>query len=260
MGSAEVQGELWGAYPQMWADSQEVQMRSLYEATLGALEPLIGRQLLDAGCGSGLAVRLAADRGASVFGLDASSGLIEVARSRTPEADLRTGEIEELPYEDASFDVVTAFNAVQYTADRTAAMVELARVCRSDGKVAIGAWGDRSRCETEVVFDRLRELAPPAPGAPARPPISDPGVVEGLLEAAGLNVLGGSEVPLSFAYQDHDHAWDAWRAVGPIQRVIAVTGADAVRQMLHDVVEADRKPDGQLRQDNVFRYVIAQKV
>lgn len=207
-------------------------MRPLYEATLDALEPLRDQRLLDAGCGSGLAVHLAADRGASVFGLDASAGLIEVARSRTPAADLRSGEIEELPYEEASFDVVTAFNSVQYAADRVVAMAELARVCRAGGKVAIGAWGDRDRCETEVIFDRLRELAPPPLGTPAPLSLSDKGVIEGLLQGAGLKVNGGNEVPVSFAYRDHAQAWDAWLAVGPIQRVIAVAGSDAVFAVL----------------------------
>ena len=76
MGSAEVQGELWGRHPQTWAKFQESQMRPLYDATLDALEPLADRALLDAGCGAGLALRLAADRGAAVSGLDASAPLL----------------------------------------------------------------------------------------------------------------------------------------------------------------------------------------
>ncbi len=93
MGSAEVQGELWGRDPQSWARYMEAQLRPLYDATLDALEPLAGRTLLDAGCGAGLALRLAADRGAAVSGLDASAPLLEVARGRVPAAGLRTGDI-----------------------------------------------------------------------------------------------------------------------------------------------------------------------
>jgi SAM-dependent methyltransferase len=100
MGSAEVQGELWGRHPQTWAKYQESQMRPLYDATLDALEPLADRALLDAGCGAGLALRLAADRGAVVSGLDASAPLLEVARERTPQAALRTGDIQALPYDE----------------------------------------------------------------------------------------------------------------------------------------------------------------
>ena len=104
MGSAEVQGELWGRDPQSWARYMEAQLRPLYDVTLDALEPLAGRALLDAGCGAGLALRLAADRGAAVSGLDASAPLLEVARGRLPGAGLRTGDIQALPYDDASFD------------------------------------------------------------------------------------------------------------------------------------------------------------
>jgi SAM-dependent methyltransferase len=257
MGTAEVQGKLWGRNPQAWAEYQEAQMRPVYDATFGALGPLTGRALLDAGCGTGLAVRLAADRGASVSGLDACAALLEVARGRTPGADLRTGEIQALPYDDASFDVVTAFNSIQYATDPAAAVGELARVCRAGGTVAIGVWGDPARCETEALFARLRSLAPPPPGTPAPLAISDPGMVENLLEKAGLTVTGGEEVPASFGYADHEQAWTAHASAGPLQKVIELAGAQAVRQVMHDVLEADRKPDGQLRQDNVFRYILA---
>ena len=108
MGSATVQGELWGRNPRAWAEFQEPQVRPFYDATLDALEPLAGKNLLDAGCGTGLVIRLAADRGAVASGLDASSTLLEVARGRAPGADLRTGDIEALPYDDGAFDIVTS--------------------------------------------------------------------------------------------------------------------------------------------------------
>jgi SAM-dependent methyltransferase len=259
MGSADVQGELWGRDPQAWAELQEPQLRPFYEATLDALEPLTGKVLLDAGCGAGLVVRLAADRGATVSGLDASVPLLEVARGRTPSADLRAGEIQALPYDDASFDIVTAFNAIQYASDPSAAVQQLARVCRPGGQVAIGVWADPARCQTEALFARLRSLAPPPPGTPAPLAISDDGVVESLLEKAGMTLAVGGEAAVSLSYADHEEAWIAHTSAGPLQRVIGIVGIDAVRQVLHDVLEADRKPDGELRQDNVFRYILATK-
>ena len=259
MGSAEIQGELWGRDPQTWARYQEVQMRPLYDAALDALEPLAGRALLDAGCGAGLALRLAADRGAAVSGLDASAPLLEVARGRVPAAGLRTGDIQALPYDDAAFDVVTAFNSIQYATDPAAAVAQLARVCRPGGQVTIGVWGDPGRCQTEALFARLRTLAPPPPGTPAPLAVSDPGMVENLLEKAGLVVTSGGETPVSFCYADHEEAWTAHISAGPLRKVIEMAGPDAVRQVMRDVLEADRKPDGQLRQDNVFRYVLAAK-
>ena len=120
-------------------------------------------------------------------------------------------------------------------------------------------WGDPARCQTEALFARLRSLAPPPPGTPAPLAVSDSGVVESLLEKAGLTVTGGSEAAASFRYADHEQAWTAHASAGPLQKVIEIAGPDAVRQVMRDVLESDRKPDGELRQDNVFRYVVAAK-
>jgi SAM-dependent methyltransferase len=223
-------------------------MSPVFDALLDALEPLSGRRLLDAGCGAGLVARKAAERGAAVTGLDASDGLLDVARERVPDGDFSTGDIDALPYKDDNFDAVTAFNSIQYTPDPAATVAELARVCRTGGTVGIGIWGDPARCETDALFGRLRSLAPPPPGTPAPLACSDPGVVEGLLEKAGLTVYGGAEV-----------AWTAHTSAGPLQKVIDMAGAEQVRAVIDAVLEADRKPDGALRQDNVFRYVLARK-
>jgi SAM-dependent methyltransferase len=217
-GSALVQGKLWGRDPQASADGSESAMRGVYEATLDALEPLAGLSHLDVGCGAGLALQMSAARGATVTGLDASDGLLAFARIRLPDADLRVGEIEELPFADESFDVVTAFNSIQYAVDPSHAVAELARVCRSRGRVAIGAWGDPARCETEALFARLRSLAPPPPGTPTPFAISDAGVIEDLLTDAGLRVDGGAEVPLTLEFADMDQAWTRHSAAGPLQK------------------------------------------
>jgi SAM-dependent methyltransferase len=237
----------------------EQRVRPLFLATLDALEPLTGKNYLDAGCGSGQAAAEAARRGAVVFGLDASEPLLEVARARTPDGEFRVGEIQELPYADASFDVVTATNAIQYAVDPAAAVAELARVTRSGGRVGIGIWGDPARCETEGLFARLRALAPPPPGAPAPLACSDAGVVEELLVKAGLQVVDGDEVPVPIAFDSLDDAWRAHSSAGPLQKVIDTVGTEKVRAVIESVLEADRKPDGSLRQDNVMRYVIAAK-
>ncbi|HEX9065270.1 MAG TPA: class I SAM-dependent methyltransferase [Streptosporangiaceae bacterium] len=259
MGSASVQGPLWGRHPRTWSTTMEQKMRPLYRAAIGALGPLEGKQLLDAGCGAGQAAADAAAAGARVAGLDASEPLLEVARRRSPAGEFRTGDIEALPYASGSFDVVTAFNSIQYAIDPAAAVAELARVCRSGGTVVIGVWGDPARCETEALFGRLRSLAPPPPGTPAPLACSDAGVVEELLTKAGLAVQGGAEVSIPIEFASLDEAWIAHTSAGPLQKVLELAGQDAVREVIDTVLEADRKPDGSLRQDNVMRYVLAVK-
>ena len=71
-----------------------------------------GDRLLDMACGAGLAVELAGLRGALCAGIDASPRLIAVARDRSPEADLRVGDMNALPWGDESFDFVTSFRGI----------------------------------------------------------------------------------------------------------------------------------------------------
>jgi SAM-dependent methyltransferase len=259
MGSATAQGQLWGRHPEIWSTTMEQKMLPLYAAALDAAGPLTGLRFLDAGCGAGQAAAEAAQRGAEVSGLDASEPLLDVARGRTPSGEFRQGEIQELPYDDETFDVVSAFNSIQYAVDPAAAVAELARVCRRGGRVVIGIWGDPDRCETDGLFARLRSLAPPPPGTPAPLACSDRGVVEELLAKAGLEFADGAEVPFPVEFADLDEAWRAHSSAGPLQKVIDTVGPDAVREVIDAVLTADRKPDGALRQDNVMRYVVAVK-
>jgi SAM-dependent methyltransferase len=257
MGSADVQARLWGAAPRDWAEVCEPLTRPLHEATLAALAPLSGLALLDVGCGTGLVVRLATEQGARATGVDVAEPMLAVARELVPGADLRVGDIEALPFDDATFDVVTAFNAVQYAADPRAGVAELARVVRPGGPVAIGVWGDPARCDTDVLFQRIRALAPPPQGAHAPLAISTPGVVEGLLADAGLAEVASGEVSCPFVYPDLATGWRGQASIGPLRRAIAIAGAEAVRAVFDDALEPHRQPDGSYRQDNVFRYVIA---
>jgi len=259
MGSATVQGQLWGTGPHDWAEVIEPMMRPVHLATLTALGPLSGLSLLDAGCGAGLALLLAVEQGARVSGLDASAALLDVARGRLPDADLRVGDIEELPYDDATFDVVTAYNSIQYAFDPKTAVAELARVARPGGRVAIEVWGEAARCETEVFFARLRELAAPPPGTAAPLAVSEPGVVEGLLTAAGLEPYATGEADCPFIFPNLDAGWRGQCSAGPLQRVIQLVGAETVREAFDEVHARYRQPDGSYRQENVFRYVIGRK-
>jgi SAM-dependent methyltransferase len=253
--------------PRDWAEVAEPLSLPLHEATLAALLPLSGLRLLDVGCGAGQALTLAAGHDARVTGLDVAKPMIDVARERLPDADLRVGAIEDLPFEDGAFDVVTAFNVVQYAADPRAAVAQLARVTRPGGRVAIGVWAEPARCETEVLFQRIRALAPAPAGAHAPLALSTPGVVEELLAHAGLVQAGSrtagprtaGEVSCPFVYPDLTTAWRGQASIGPFRRAIEIAGEDVVRDMFAEVLRRYRQPDGSYRQENVLRYVIAGK-
>ena len=214
MGSASVQGELWGRAADDWASLQEVQHAPFFEAMLDAAGVSDGVRFLDAGCGSGGASGLAGGRGAIVNGLDASAPLIDIARDRVPEGDFRVGDLEALPFADESFDAVIAANSIQYAEDRVAALRELARVSSPEARIAVGLFGSPDRVDFRVIFAAIRDSLPEPPAGDGPFGLSGKGVLEGLVEQAGLNVIGSGEVDLPFVYQDAEvllEGPDFWR-------------------------------------------------
>jgi SAM-dependent methyltransferase len=258
MGSAEVQGVLWGAAAQDWSELVEPLSTPLFEAVLAAVGASDGARLLDVGCGSGLALQLARERGAIVSGLDAAVGLLAIARARVPDADIRQGDLEDLPFDRGAFDAVTAFNSVQYAGDRVTAVRELARVARTGAPVAITTWGAPARCETRTVLAALGALLPPPPPGSGGPfALSEPGKLEELAASAGLTPKHTDEVLVPFVFPDIDTAVRGHLSAGPARRAIEVAGRDAVGEAIRGALEATVRSDGTSRQDNVFRYIVA---
>ena len=188
MGSAERWGPLWGARPADWALSEDQQLPT-YEDALRRVG-LAPRQLvLDIGCGVGAFLRLVAAHGARTFGLDASEALLDVARQRLPDADLRLGEMEALPYENDTFDLVTGFNAFFFANDIVAALREAGRVAKPGAPVVIQVWGPHERNDLEAVKAIIRPYFPPRPeDARPEPDYSKPGVLEDIASKAGLEL------------------------------------------------------------------------
>jgi ubiquinone/menaquinone biosynthesis C-methylase UbiE len=114
MGSKEIQGRLWGQRVNDWAEIQEQKGNAGYGFVLNSISFAKDTMLLDVGCGAGYFCKLANDKGAKVVGIDASVELLSVAKRRSPEIKFLVGEIEELPFDDLSFDYVCGFNSFQY--------------------------------------------------------------------------------------------------------------------------------------------------
>lgn len=258
MGSTSSQGELWDRAPQDWATLQEPMHRPLWEAMLDEASVRSGTRFLDAGCGGGGASVLAAERGAQVSGVDAASGLIQFARSRVPGGDFRVGDIESLPYEDNTFDVVFAANSVQYAGDRLRTLREFKRVCRAEGHIVAGLFGPPDKVAFRIVFAAVRDALPEPPSGGGPFELSMPGKLESLFENAGLKVLKSDEVNCPFHYPDFEIFWRAQNSAGPFQAALEATGKDRLRQALKEAIEANRLGDGSIRiQPNLFKSVVA---
>ena len=134
---------IWAEQPDAWTRIEEQQLPT-YEAVLDATG--LGAAVLDVGCGTGVFLRLCADRGAEVTGLDASENLLAVARGRVPEAELVHGDLQSLPFADDAFDLVTGFTSFFFADDMVAALREAGRVARPGAPVVIVVFGAPERC------------------------------------------------------------------------------------------------------------------
>lgn len=98
---------------------------------------LRGRRVLDVGCQTGALPIALSRRGACVTGVDVDEMLLEGARLRAlghgMSPTFRVARAEVLPFEDASFDVVTFVDVIEHVVDARAALRELARVLRPGG-------------------------------------------------------------------------------------------------------------------------------
>jgi SAM-dependent methyltransferase len=253
-GTAEVNGELWGARAEAWAE-HEVQGAPIFDEVLRRASVGAGTRLLDVGCGTGSLCRLAVDRGASVSGLDAAERLVQLARSRVPEAAFRCGDIQFLPYGDVFFDVVTGVNSFQFAADPVAALREAGRVARPGGVVAAAVWGPPEQVDLFVPVRAVAALAPSSP-APTRS-LLEPGAVEEAMTEAGMVVREAGDLTSMFEFPDSDTMVRQMTAAGGIVRVARIVGDDAVRSTLLDAMERFRTSAGTYRLENACRVVIA---
>lgn len=257
MGSAEIQGSLWGQAPRMWAERQEPLHAPLWHAMLAATGIGPAKNVLDAGCGAGGASVLFANAGAAVSGIDASDALVDIARERVPNGDFRVGDLEELPFADGAFDIVVAANSVQYAADQVAALRQLKRVAAPGGCIAIGIWGRAENCEFRHVAAAIAAAMPEPPKGGGPFALSEPGALEALLDRAGLTADARAEVACPFVYPDVESAWVAQASAGPTQAAIRAAGGAAAKAAFAGAVKPFVVEGGEVRIANTMLYVTA---
>jgi ubiquinone/menaquinone biosynthesis C-methylase UbiE len=257
-GTAAVQGDLWSERARDWAEIQEPACRALFEQGLARAGVGPGVSHLDVGCGAGLAAQFSARRGAQVSGLDAAEALLDIARQRTPGAVFRVGEMEELPFADAAFDVVTGFNAFQYAASPKRSLEEARRVARAGARLVIATWGEPAQCEASVYLRALASVLPPPPaGAPGPFALSERGALEALASQAGFTPVALEDVACIWTYADLETALRGLLSAGPAVRAIRTAGESKVRDVVSAAIAAFRDSSGAYRLENNFRYLLA---
>jgi ubiquinone/menaquinone biosynthesis C-methylase UbiE len=259
-GSATIQGDLWGTRARDYAELQETQFRPLYESVLQRSEAAMASASLDVGCGPGLAAQVFAQKITNVSGIDASAAFIAIARERLPGRDFQVGEMETLPHADASFDLVTGFNAFQYAASPRGALSEARRVLRPGGTVVIATWGMPQDCEAAEHLKALGALMPPPPpGAPGPFALSDEANLKALATDAGFTPVGVEDVSCPWTYPDLETALRGMLSAGPAERAIRNSGMERAREAVTVSIAAYKASSGEYRLNNKFRYLIARR-
>jgi SAM-dependent methyltransferase len=185
-----------------------------------------GTRYLDIACGSGLAVRLASERGARVTGIDASPRLAAIAMARSPEADIRIGDMFHLPFGENSFDVATSFRGIW--GNCLEALREARRVVRPGGKVGLSFWGHQRRMQAYPLFAVLGQTSQGErdnTGSMVR--IGLPGMAEQLMADVGLAPEPRTSLRLHWEFPDVETTARALASTGPGYLAMQHLGEDA---------------------------------
>jgi SAM-dependent methyltransferase len=193
-----------------------------------------GDRLLDVACGAGLAVELASLRGASCAGIDASPRLIAVARDRSPEADLRVGDMRTLPWDDGAFDVVTSFRGIWGTTPEVVA--EVRRVLAPGGRIGITVWGHLKRSPGAWVLAPFALASEPKVERQAQMvALGRPGAGEELLASSGFDDIERLDLTFTYEFADPEIYVRALSSTGPAFEAIEAVGPAAFSEYATDL-------------------------
>jgi ubiquinone/menaquinone biosynthesis C-methylase UbiE len=207
-----------------------------------AVDLRAGDKVLDVATGSGNTALSAARRFCEVTGVDYVPELVEQARSRAEAERLavqfEVGDAEDLPYADASFDVVLSTLGVMFTPDQERAAGELLRVCRPGGRIGLANWTPDGFIGN--MFRTLGRHVPPPPGIKP-PPLW--GTEERLRElfGEGVSSLETTRRSYVFRFPSAEHFVGYFRDYyGPTLKAfesLDATGRDALARDLQELLE-----------------------
>jgi len=217
--------EGWGRRAAEFASLSEPANSREYVAMHHRLDISDGDRVLDLACGSGLALELAALRGASVAGIDASDRLIAVARDRVPGGDVRVGDMHALPWGDHSFDVVTSFRGIWGTTPD--ALAEARRVLVPGGRLGFTVWGHIKKSPGAWSLSPFQLASQPKVKNQANMvALGRPGAGEELLARYGFEHVSRMTVPFAWEFPDPETYARALASTGPAYEAIQTVGEE----------------------------------
>jgi len=248
----EAQKQGWAHFAPLEANTTPEAARLVKHAGVRA-----GQRVLDVACGTGVVAVTAARLGARITGLDLTPELLENARENSRVAgvdvDWHEGDVEQLPFGDAAFDVVLSQFGHIFAPRPEVAVAEMLRVLRPGGTIAFSTW------PPELLIGRLfalggRYMPPPPPGV--KPPWSwgDPNVVRERLGTAVKDLVFDRARMLVPALSPQHSRARTERTAGPLLKLVeSLSATDPARlasfRREFEVIVAEYFEDNTVRQD-----------
>ena len=249
MDEAEPDG--WSAVAVEWGRLWGRAARPAWDAVLQVVGPREGARVLDVGCGSGDLLAHVGALGLSTAGIDPAPGMVEEARRRAPGGDVRRGVADDLPWPDATFDLVTAVNALHLADDPDEALAEAVRVTVPGGHVAVVGWAEAAHNDLDAIEAAVGRALDDEP-APDDP-LQLPGGLESWLTRGGLAPVAHGLVEVPWTAPDDES----------LVRGVLLGEDDATMAELAPTVvaaaRAHRVAGGGYRLVNHFRYAVGRR-
>lgn len=265
-----------------WAEIQERMLAPLYEAVYDRMEVGAATRMLSLGCGSGLAMLVAAARGRTSRvwtptgsawrwpGPGCCPTPTGTTRPRTPRIRpavgpgcWRTGGPRPCGADSAPYNLITVFEPIGCAAGDSEGLVPALRsavpLAVRGASVVLTGWGPPERCATAAVLRVAARLA-----ESARPPRTDPGRwrptlrddLEDVAARAGLKPDGSGRVSCPFGYADVDSAVRGLLSTGLFDAAVRATDRSQVEKEVAEALHPHRRQDGTVWMPNVFRYLV----
>jgi SAM-dependent methyltransferase len=231
-----------------WMDGDYVSFARFMEA--GAVQILVGwgiapgTELLDVACGAGQIAIPAARSGVQVTAVDIATNLVEHARGRARieglDAQFMEGDAEDLPFPDASFDMVTSLIGAMFAPQPDKVAAEFARVCRPGGKVRMVNWTPQGF--VGQLFKAIGKHVAPPPGVVPYALWGDEDTVRQRLGGHFTDIKLTRKRYPSWRYPfGPEQVVELFRTYyGPTTRAFAAVGPEGEEALRRDLVEVYR--------------------
>ncbi|MCC5859062.1 MAG: methyltransferase domain-containing protein [Ectothiorhodospiraceae bacterium] len=205
-----------------------------------------GDRILDAGCGTGIVARTAASRlgrASKVVGVDINDGMLAEARRQDADQTVawEKGALEELPFEDRTFDVALSQQVLQFVADRAKALAELHRVLAPGGRLVLASLRDLAfNPSYGVLATTLERHAGKAAGDMMRSPFSGPDAdtLREELKAQGFSGVSVQHDILDVRFPSPSEYLRQEAASSPLAEPLAELHGDSLEALIADLEPA----------------------